>query len=88
MEDDLKKQSEEMAKFVRENEKLKEENRWILAKISKLLGRSDLREEEPDKKELEELEQHVQAIGLTVIKQQEELSELRRYKLIAHRVKF
>ncbi|KAK6638139.1 hypothetical protein RUM44_008567 [Polyplax serrata] len=85
MEDDLKKQSEEMAKFVRENEKLKEENRWILAKISKLLGRSDLREEEPDKKELEELEQHVQAIGLTVIKQQEELSELRRYKLIAHR---
>ena len=86
MENDYLKQNENLEKFIKENEELKEDKKNILLKINKLLGHS----EDVDilNNGLDELEKHFQAVGLTVLKQQQELSELRRYKLIAHRVSY
>lgn len=84
----MSKQNEELEKMKKENEDLKLEKLKIVTKINKMLGHSNLKKEEINLAGIEELERHFQAVGLTVIKQQEELSELRHYKQIAHRVSF
>lgn len=80
------KQSEELESERRENERLKRERTDMLVRICKMLGYSEPKTTENGESELSELERHFQAVGLTVIKQQEELSKLRHFTSIMQRV--
>lgn len=88
IEDNYMKQYEELEKQKKENEVLKTEMKSMNVRICKMLGYSELKSQEMGENGLKELEQHFQAVGLTVIKQQEELTELRHFKTIAQRVSF
>lgn len=76
------RQCDELEKEKKDNERLRSERKNMNSRIWKMLGYSQVKNEENG---LSELEQHLQAVGLTVIKQQEELNELRHFKNVAQR---
>lgn len=80
------KQCEELEKERKENERLRAERKNMNMRIFKMLGYSQAKNEGSEENGLSELERHLQAVGLTVIKQQEELNELRHFKTVAQRV--
>ncbi|KAL0272154.1 UNVERIFIED_CONTAM: hypothetical protein PYX00_005231 [Menopon gallinae] len=85
MEEYYSKQSEELERERKENERLKLERSNMLLRICKMLGYSEPKVAGDGESEMNELERHFQAVGLTVIKQQEELSKLRHFKSVMQR---